>query len=147
METGEKTTLIDASELILGRMCSVIAKKLLNGENVVIINAEKAIISGKRRSKIPEMKLFLEVGHFRKGPLHPRRPDRIVKRTVRGMLPWKQPKGKQAYKRLRVYFGVPEAFRGKPTETLKFASANKLKCSYFTVGDLAKEIGWKPVGE
>ena len=147
MEDAEKITIIDASGLILGRMCSAIAKKLLNGENVVIVNAEKAIISGKRKSKVQEMKLFLEVGHLRKGPIHPRKPDSIVKRTVRGMLPWAQPKGKQAFKRLRVYFDVPEAFKGKPTETLKFASAEKLKCSYFTVGELAKEIGWKTAGE
>lgn len=146
MQTSE-TILIDASGLILGRMCSAVAKRLLNGEKVVVVNAEKAIISGKKRSKIPEMKLFLEVGHFRKGPFHPRKPDYIVKRTIRGMLPWKQAKGKEAYKRLRVYFGVPEDFKGKPAQTLKFASAEKLKCSYFTVGELALEIGWKPTGE
>jgi len=92
--------IIDATELILGRAASVIAKRLLQGETIVIVNAEKAAISGKRLSIIKEAKTFLEVGHPRKGPLHRRRPDQIVRRTVRGMLPWKKPKGKQAYKRL-----------------------------------------------
>lgn len=146
METNEKITVIDASGLILGRMCSAIAKRLLNGENIVVVNAEKAVISGKKRSKIQEIKKFLEVGHPGHGPFHPRRPDMIVRRTVRGMLPWKQPKGKQAYKRLRVYIGTPEAFNEKPKETIKFANAQRLRCPYFTIGELAREIGWKPRG-
>jgi len=146
METDEKVIIVDASGLILGRMCSVIAKRLLKGENIVIVNAEKAVISGKKRNKIQEIKNFLEVGHLGYGPFHPRRPDMIVRRTVRGMLPWKQLKGKQAYRRLRVYIGFPEAFKGKPLQTIKFASAQKLRCSYFTIGELAKEIGWRAQG-
>ena len=100
--------IIDATELILGRVASTVAKRLLQGETIVIVNAEKAAISGKRLSIVREAKTFLEVGHPRKGPLHPRRPDQIVRRTVRGMLPWKKPKGKQAYKRLRVFLGLPK---------------------------------------
>ena len=76
-------TVIDATGLILGRMASVIAKRLLQGETIIVLNAEKAVISGKRLSKIKEAKAFLEVGHLRKGPLHQRRPDRIVRRTIR----------------------------------------------------------------
>ncbi len=143
METPQ-VTVIDASGLILGRMSSIIAKRLLQGENIVIINAEKAIISGKRKPVIRERKEFLEVGHPWKGPYHYRRPDRIVRRTIRGMLPYHQPKGKQAYKRLRVYIGIPEEFRDKPHETIPEASSKKLKCHFITVGELAKEIGWNP---
>ena len=143
METPQ-VTVIDASGLILGRMSSIIAKRLLQGENIVIINAEKAVISGKRKPVIRERKEFLEVGHPWKGPYHYRRPDRIVRRTIRGMLPYHQPKGKQAYKRLRVYIGIPEEFRDKPHETIPEASSKKLKCHFITVGELAKEIGWNP---
>ena len=143
METPQ-ITVIDASGLILGRMSSIIAKRLLQGENIVIINAEKAVISGKRKPVIRERKEFLEVGHPWKGPYHYRRPDRIVRRTIRGMLPYHQPKGKQAYKRLRVYIGIPEEFRDKPHETIPEASSKKLKCHFITVGELAKEIGWNP---
>jgi len=89
------TTIIDAKGLILGRLASNVAKRLLLGETVIILNAEKVAISGKRKQIVKEAKTFLEVGHPRKGPFHPRRPDRIIRRTIRGMLPWKKPQ-KQA---------------------------------------------------
>jgi|YelNatPaOPRAMG01_1025707.scaffolds.fasta_scaffold04557_11 large subunit ribosomal protein L13 len=143
MEGANKTVrVINADGLILGRMASIIAKKLLLGEEIVIVNAERAVISGKRESKVREAKEFLEVGGLKAGPFHYKRPDRIVRRTVRGMLPYKQPKGKQAYKRLKVFIGVPDEFKGCSIETLPEAQASKLTCPYLTVGDLAKEIGW-----
>ncbi|MBC7129947.1 50S ribosomal protein L13 [Candidatus Bathyarchaeota archaeon] len=139
---SEDYTIINADGLILGRMASIIAKRLLNGEKIIVVNAEKAIISGKKKSKVLEAKEFLEVGHPRKGPIHYRRPDRIIRRTIRGMLPYKQPKGKQAFKRLKVFLGVPEEFRNLKMETLEEAHAKKLKGPYFTLGEFAKEIGW-----
>lgn len=143
METGQ-VTVIDATNLVLGRMGSCVAKRLLQGESVVIVNAEKAIISGRRKSRVRKTKESLKVGHPWKGPFHPRMPDRFVRRTIRGMLPWKKPKGKQAYKRLRVFLGVPEEFKGEKALTIPHAKSEKLKCSYLTVGELAKEIGWNP---
>jgi len=133
---------INAEGLILGRMASVIAKRLLKGEKIIVVNAEKSVISGKKKSKVREAKEFLEVGYPRKGPTHYRRPDRIIRRTVRGMLPYKQPKGKEAYKRLSVYIGIPEELKDKNMETIEEAQAKKLTCPYFTLGELAKEIGW-----
>jgi large subunit ribosomal protein L13 len=141
---SNKNTIIDAKGLILGRMASHIAKRLLQGEDITVLNAEKAAISGKRLSIVKEAKTFLEVGHPRKGPFHPRRPDRIVRRTVRGMLPWKKPKGQQAYKRLTVYIGIPPEFTEKETQTIPDANSEKLKSPYITVGELAKEVGWTP---
>jgi large subunit ribosomal protein L13 len=142
--SSENAIIIDAKGLILGRMASIIAKRLLQGESVIVLNAEKAAISGKRLQIVKEAKTFLEVGHPRKGPYHPRRPDKIVRRTVRGMLPRRKPKGKQAYKRLKVYLGAPKEFDGKEIQTILEASAEKLKSPYITVGELAKEIGWSP---
>lgn len=139
--------IIDATGLILGRMASTIAKQLLQGETIIVVNAEKAAISGKRLSILKERKKFLEVGHFRKGPYHPRRPDQIVRRTIRGMLPRKKPKGQQAYKRLKVFLHLPEEFKGKEIQTMREASVENLKCPYITVGELAKGIGWTPLGE
>ncbi len=135
-------TVINAEGLILGRMASAIAKRLLKGEKIAVVNAEKAVISGKKKSKIAEAKEFLEVGYPGKGPIHYKRPDRILRRTVRGMLPYKQPKGKQAYKRLKVFIGIPDELKGAKMETIEEAQAKKLTCSYFTVGEFAKEIGW-----
>ena len=111
------------------------------------MNAEKAAISGKRLQIVKDAKTFLEVGHPRKGPFHQRRPDRIVRRTIRGMLPRQKPKGIQAFKRLKVYLGAPKEFEDKEIQTILDASAEKLKSPYITVGELAKEIGWTPAGE
>lgn len=140
----ENSIIIDAKGLILGRMSSIVARHLLLGEYIIVLNAEKAVISGKRLQIVKNAKRFLEVGHPRKGPFHPRRPDKIVSRTIRGMLPWRKPKGQQAYKRLRVYLGAPKEFQGKETQTILDADAEKLNSPYITVGELAKEIGWSP---
>ncbi len=141
---NKSVTMINAEGLILGRMASIIAKRLLKGEEIIVVNAEKAVISGKKKSKVMEAKEFLEVGHPKKGPFHYRRPDRILRRTIRGMLPYKQPKGKKAYKRLKVFMGIPEELEGRKMESLPEAQAKKLACSFFTLGEFAKEIGWNP---
>jgi large subunit ribosomal protein L13 len=104
------------------------------------------VISGKSKSRIREAKESLNIGHPWKGPFHSRRPDQLVRRTIRGMLSWKKPKGKNAYKRLRVFLGVPKEFKGKKALTIPHAKSEKLQCSYLTLGELAKEIGWNPGG-
>jgi len=143
METPTKTAaIIDADMLILGRMASKIAKRLLNGEEIIIVNAEKAVISGRKKTKVNEARTFLEVGGVNRGPFHYRRPDRIVRKAVKGMLPIRQPKGKNAYKRLKAFIGIPDELKNKKVETVEEAQAKKLTCSYFTVGQLAREIGW-----
>jgi len=148
METKTKSpVIVDASGLILGRLSSDVAKRLLEGKNVAIVNAEKAIISGKRLSRVKTAREFLEVGLYRQGPFHMRRPDQIVRRVIRGMLPWSRAKGKQAYRRLKVFIGVPEEMKDKNFETIPHANAQKLRCPYFTVGEFAKEIGWNVGGE
>ena len=133
---------VNGEGLILGRMCSKVAKRLLNGEQIIIVNAEKVVLSGKRKSKVAEAHVFLEVGAPERGPFHSRRPDRIVRKTVRGMVPWRLPKGKSAYKRLKVYMGVPEELKGQPMETVDQALASKLKGPHFTLAELAELIGW-----
>jgi len=142
-EKESEETIIDAEGLILGRMASQVAKRLLNGEKIIIVNAEKAIISGKRLSILREKHEFLQVGHFRKGPYHPRRPDMIVKRVIRGMLPRKKPRGKDALKRLRVYMGVPKDYEDKEKEKISEADARDLRGPYISVSELARNIGWK----
>jgi large subunit ribosomal protein L13 len=84
------------------------------------------------------------VGAPMRGPYHYRRPDRLVRKTVRGMLPRRKPRGKQAFKRLRVYIGIPDDLKGKGAETLSEARAEKLTCPRMTLGEFAREIGWNP---
>ncbi len=142
-EKEQRETVIDAKGLILGRMASQVAKRLLEGEKIVIVNAEEAVISGKRLSLLREMHEFLQVGHFRKGPYHPRRPDNIVKKVIRGMLPRKKPRGKNALKRLRVYIGVPKEYEGREKEKILEADSRDLRGPYIKVSELARNIGWK----
>jgi large subunit ribosomal protein L13 len=143
-KTSTKTSavVVNGEGLILGRMCSKIAKRLLNGEQIIVVNAEKIVISGKKKSKVAEAHKFLEVGAPDRGPFHSRRPDRIVCKTVRGMVPWKQPKGKVAYKRLKVFLGVPDELKDQKMETIDQANAAKLTGPHFTLGELAILIGW-----
>ena len=140
--TRTSATLVNAEGLIVGRMCSKVAKRLLNGEQVIILNAEKAVFSGKKKSKVMEAKQFLEVGAPRRGPFHYRRPDRFLRKTVRGMLPFKQPKGKSAYKRLKVFMGIPMELEGQNMITLAEASSADLRGPHFTLAEMARELGW-----
>jgi large subunit ribosomal protein L13 len=146
-EEKQLQTVIDASGLIVGRMASIIAKRLLLGESIIVVNAEKAVISGRRLSRVKEAKKFLEVGHPGKGPFHPRRPDQIIRKTVRGMLPRRLPKGQAALRRLRVFLGMPEEFKALTLQSIPEANASKLRCPYVTVGEFAKEIGYKAEGK
>ncbi len=149
MTTNEtaKGTVIDASGLILGRMASAVAKRLLQGEPIIIVNAEKTILSGRRLSRVREAQAFLDVGHPGKGPFHPRRPDKVVRRTVRGMLPRRQPRGANALRLLKVFLGVPHELKTASFQTIQTAHVDKLKCPYITIEELAKQIGYRPVGE
>ncbi|MHA1952704.1 MAG: 50S ribosomal protein L13 [Candidatus Heimdallarchaeaceae archaeon] len=137
---------VDAENAILGRLCSEVAKFLLEGNSVNIVNCEKAIISGKKHSILGEYRDMQKIHTHtnpRRGPFHPKRPDRIVRRTVRGMLPWKKSKGKAAYHRLMTFIGVPEEFKGAEIIKPRFADADKLNCKKVTVGELCKEFGWE----
>lgn len=140
--TKTPVTLVNAEGLIVGRMSSKVAKRLLNGEEVIIVNAEKAVFSGRKKSRVAEAKEFLEVGAPERGPFHYRRPDKYLRKTVRGMLPFKQPKGKTALKRLKVFMGVPKEFKDQATITFTEASSANLKGPHFTLAELAHEIGW-----
>ncbi|GAH68356.1 unnamed protein product [marine sediment metagenome] len=138
--------IIDANNAILGRLCSEVAKHLLDGYAVNIVNCENAIISGKKHSVLNEYRAMHKIHTHtnpRRGPFHPKRPDRLVRRTVRGMLPWKKSKGRTAYHRLITYIGIPEELSSLEIIKPKHADANKLDCKKITIGDLCKEFGWQ----
>ncbi|MCK4332594.1 MAG: 50S ribosomal protein L13 [Thermoplasmatales archaeon] len=134
-------TIIDADGAILGRMCTNVAKRLLSKENIAVVNSEKAIISGKKSVIKNHYKQKREVGTYRKGPFFPRMPDRLVKRTVRGMIPYQTPHGREAFKKLKCYMGIPKEFEGKKFE--KIGDAEKLPVDYITVEELSRALGAK----
>ncbi|MDI6888271.1 MAG: 50S ribosomal protein L13 [Methanocellales archaeon] len=134
-------TVIDADGLILGRLASNISKRLLLGEEITIVNAEKSVISGSKVSILGEYKSLRNKGGKEKGPYFPKRSDRILKRTIRGMLPYKQKRGRDAYSRLRVYIGVPNELQDKSFETIESAKATRLSARYIRLGELSKKLG------
>jgi large subunit ribosomal protein L13 len=135
----------DAEGQILGRLSSVIAKKLLAGEGVLVVNAEKAVLSGSKRATVEHYDKRMKRGDPFKGPFFPRTPDGIFRRAVRGMLPWKKASGKKAYKRMRVHIGIPDELKGKSEkfEKTKVADSAKLRTKSITVGELSVALGMK----
>jgi len=142
-----KQIIVDASNCIAGRICSNVSKLLIQGNRVVIINSERAMLSGNRYKTIEDYKKYLEVGSVTNpihGPYHPRRPDRILTKMVRGMISRRKPSGILAFKRLRVYIGVPtELQSSKEIKIFDDAKITKSESYYITIGDVAKQIGWK----
>ncbi|MET1160716.1 MAG: 50S ribosomal protein L13 [Thermoprotei archaeon] len=147
MDNGEKVLYVDATNQILGRLASIIAKRLLEGYKVYVVNAEKAVISGEKKRVIEGYKLLFKVtthyNPYKTGIRRPRAPHNIFKRTVRGMLPVDKPRGRNAYKRLKVYIGVPKELRNKQFIRFKEADVSRLKGDYIYLGELAREMGWK----
>ncbi len=136
-------TVIDGEGLILGRLSSMVAKRLLAGEQIELVNAEKIVVSGAKKMIIEREKEFLGVGGHEKGPVHYRQPHRIVRKTIRGMLPHRKAHGREAFRRLKVHIGVPEEFEAAEKETIEKIQARILGKRYVTIGEIAENIGWK----
>ena len=139
-------TVINGDGLLLGRLASLVAQRGLAGEEIAIVNAEKAIISGSRARVLANYRHKVERGASgnRWGPFVPRRPDHLMKRTIRGMIPYKRPRGVDAMKRIKCYVGVPVAFVGKEMEVLEDAHMNRLNNPAFvTLGAVCTFLGAK----
>src|SRR3989344_7656110 len=136
--------IIDATDLILGRMATVVAKKALIGEKIDIINCENAVVTGDKKNILANYKQKKDRGIPLHGPYFPRYPDRLVRRTIRGMLPWKRTRGREAFKRVMCYISVPEQFKDKKIETIKEVNVEKLpNTKYLTIKDICKYLGAK----
>ncbi len=137
--------IIDAEGAILGRLSTHIAKRLLAGETIDLVNVEKMVISGQPESTIRDYKAKLEIRskyNPLRGPFHYRRPDRFVRRTIRGMLPYKKPRGKEAYHRLKCHIAIPKEFEKAKLIKIPEADSTKLSRKKITVGELCKQLGW-----
>lgn len=142
-ERGE--LVVDGAGCIAGRLCSNVSKLILKGNRVTIVNAEKAMLSGDRYKTIQLYKEHLEINSATNpihGPFHPRRPDRILTKMVRGMIPKRKASGIEAFKRLRVYVSIPDRLKNSSMKSFEDSKITKPMSYYITIGDLAKEIGW-----
>ncbi|MCE4623150.1 MAG: 50S ribosomal protein L13 [Caldisphaeraceae archaeon] len=145
--------IIDGSDVILGRLASRVAKMLLEGKKVVVINSEKIVVSGEPKKLVQFYKntiLGVRTHYSHKWrPKRPRSPTRLFKRTVRGMLPKNKKKGEEALKRLRVYIGTPKEYVNKESIKPAGITSDKLGRKFTTLGIISEQLGWKvrSVGE
>ena len=141
---SEQLVVVNAENQILGRMATHIVKLLKQGKKVIVVNSEKAVISGPRSRVVQGYQLIFRVRKFQNPEKNtikrPRNPINIVKRTVRGMLP-KNKSRQTMLKNLIVYIGVPEEYKGKQMVRFEDADVKRLKGKYITVGELSKLLG------
>ncbi len=145
IDKTSRPIVVDGTNHIAGRLCSNTAKLLLQGNRVSIINSENIMISGRKKSIVGEYREFLKIAsilHPKHGPFHPRKPDTIISRMVRGMLPRDKPSGQAALKRLRAYVGVPKEL--KSIEKIQFEKSiiRKSNAYYMSMGELGEYVGW-----
>ena len=136
---------VDATDHVAGRLSSQVAKLLIKGNRVSVVNCDKIMISGTRSNIINEYREFLEINsinHWKHGPKHPRRPDTIMKKMIRGMLPKEKPSGKEAHKRLRTYIGSPKEVKSLKKIKFEKAMIRKSSSNYTTMADLGRTVGW-----
>ena len=133
---------VDARDCILGRVASEVAQRALDGEAVAIVNAEGAVITGDKNDVFDTFRTRIQLGSDN-GPYYPRRPDAILKRSVRGMLPYKKPRGREALENVRVYVGNPyEGDEDREAEVLEGTSLDRLSNIRFVhLHEVSEQLG------
>lgn len=129
---------VDAENAIVGRLASFVAKQLLIGKEVNVVNCEKAIIMGSPKDiEGKYLSLRRKGGSAMKGPIFPSTPERIVKRIIKGMLPHKKGRGEEAGKRIKCYVGLPEEFKN---DKLIKSSREVIPSKSITIKELSNKI-------
>jgi large subunit ribosomal protein L13 len=148
----ETTYVFNADGLIMGRLASTVADLLLKAarddrdDKVIIINSEKAIVSGRPRSVLNTYQAKYKLNHPRKGPFFPRMPDMIMKRTVRGMLPYqRKSSGRRALRNLRVEIGCPSHLESDLPEGHESGDDSKIRRAlpdrFILLGEISANLG------
>jgi large subunit ribosomal protein L13 len=139
-EVEKKWVLIDAKGLVVGRLASIIALRLRGkhkptytphvdcGDNVIVINAEKVVLTGRKA----EQKIYYHhtgyIGGIKertaKFVLEGKFPQRIVEKAVERMLP-RGPLGRRQLGNLRVYKGADHPHAAQQPEVLDIAAMNR----------------------
>jgi large subunit ribosomal protein L13 len=115
-------------------------------DKVVLINSEKAIVSGSSRSVLQNYHDKYALNHARKGFFYPRMPDMILRRTVRGMLPYqRKSSGRRALRNLRVEIGCPHHLASGMPEGHVEGDDSKIRKSlpesYVRLGYISASLG------
>ena len=136
--------IVDAKDLVVGRFATEVAKKALLGEEVMVVNCSEAVMTGTRKKIVADFVRKREMGIPAKGPFFHRRSDMLVKRMIRGMLPYKQKKGEEAFKRIKCHVNVPSELEGKEFKTFEKANVSKLpNLKFMRVKEVCKILGAK----
>lgn len=140
--------IIDAKDCILGRLGVEVSKltRLNLNKEIIILNCEKTVISGSKKTILKHYLDWLHRGSTEGGPAHPKRPDRFVRRSLRGMFNYKSYLGKPAYARVKTFIGVPDEYSDKDKISKDFKckkSSDLMHNKYMVVGDLCKQLGGK----
>ena len=142
----EQPVVVDAAQQVAGRMASKIAKLLIEGRHVVVLNAETSLMSGSKKNIFAEYmqrKELKSIVNPINAPHRPRQPNMILNRMIRGMLPRRKPKGQNAFKRLKVHIGIPTPYRTVEKMTFEDAKPKKQLQLYVTIGEIAVNQGWR----
>jgi large subunit ribosomal protein L13 len=129
---------VDARDCILGRVASEVAQRALDGERVAVINAEQAVITGNEESIMETYRTRADLGSD-SGPYYPKRPDGIFKRAIRGMVPYKTSRGREAFENVRVYVGNPFDEDGEVLEETSLDRLSTIK--FVTLGTVSENLG------
>ncbi|KAK8949515.1 60S ribosomal protein L13a-4 [Platanthera zijinensis] len=145
---SKRRVVVDARHHMLGRLASIVAKELLNGQHVVVVRCEEICLSGGLVRQKMKYHRFLRKRMNTKpshGPIHFRAPAKILWRTIRGMIPHKTKRGAAALARLKAYEGVPPPYDKKKRmvipdalKVLRLLPGHK----YCLLGKLSTEVGW-----
>ncbi|KAL2630676.1 hypothetical protein R1flu_015362 [Riccia fluitans] len=143
-----KVVVVDARHHMLGRLASILAKELLNGQRVVVVRCEEIALSGGLvRQKMKYLRFLRKRMNTKpsKGPIHFRAPSRILWRTIRGMIPHKTKRGAAALERLKAFEGIPQPYDKMKRmvipdalKVLRLQPGHK----FCLLGRLSSEVGW-----
>eukprot|EP00697_Spironema_sp_BW2_P017776 gnl/Spiro4/9578_TR5080_c0_g1_i1.p1 gnl/Spiro4/9578_TR5080_c0_g1~~gnl/Spiro4/9578_TR5080_c0_g1_i1.p1 ORF type:complete len:239 (-),score=100.98 gnl/Spiro4/9578_TR5080_c0_g1_i1:37-753(-) len=145
----EKVVVVDCANHMLGRVASVVAKEIMNGQKVVCVRTEELCVSGSLfRHKLIYGKFLIHRGNTNptRGPNHYRSPSRVLWRTVRGMMNHFKARGRAAMERLKVFEGCPHPY----DKTKKVVIPQALRVlrlrpgrKFCRLGDLSEQVGWQ----
>lgn len=133
---------VDATDAVVGRMASYVAKQALLGNTVNIFNCENAVMSGRvLYNRDTFYHRIFKLGRPEKGPFNSRMPDRFVRRVIRGMVQHKTARGRAAFERIMCYIGVPDKFKDKKLVQVSKKAGDLPRLKYQTIGKLCTSLG------
>jgi len=139
-DTIDADVIVDARDCIMGRVASQVAERAMDGESVAVVNVERAVITGSEDDITSKFRKRRDLGSDR-GPAYPKRPDGIFKRAIRGMVPYKEQQGREAFENVRVYVGNPYDNAGEILDGTSLDRLSNIK--FVQLDDLSESLGAK----